>query len=160
MCVFFHIPFERDLKLKSCWGYKIYCLKHYKTKHYGSWSSVSSPTRDSDSAFSHTLVHFLVPKPWERGVCYTQLFILTRLGNWLHKIKWLALGHTVTKWQRQDLTQIAWLQHPHSSQGCCGWWAAETKVASCVQLPAFLTAPLCTYLSIFPKMPTPGMSLL
>lgn len=77
--------------------------------------SCSSPNRDP--TFVHTLVYF--PKLWEQDVCYIYFLILPRLGNWLHKIKWLGLGHTVTKWQGQDLTQIAWLQSLHSLQGCC-----------------------------------------
>ena len=72
-------------------------------------------------------------------------------------IKWLALGHTVTKWQRQDLTQIAWLQRSHSLQGCWGWWDAETEVASCVQVLSFqLLQHLRSPIWAFPTVPSPA----
>lgn len=95
-------PLNKDPTLKSCWGYKMYLLKYHKIRQNMADLLLISKQGPSLLTYINSFPH---PKILGAGCLLHQLFILTRLGNWLHKIKWLALGHTVTKWQRRDLTQ-------------------------------------------------------
>lgn len=95
-------PLNKDPTFKSCWGYKMYLLKYQKIRQNMAVLLLISKQGPSLLTYINSFPH---PKILGAGCLLHQLFILTRLGNWLHKIKWLALGHTVTKWQRRDLTQ-------------------------------------------------------
>lgn len=100
-------PLNKDPTLKSCWGYKIYLLKYHKIRQNIMAAEVLLLISKQGPSLLTYINSFSHPKILGARCLLHQLSILTRLGNWLHKIKWLALAHTVTKWQRQDLAQIA-----------------------------------------------------